>query len=215
MARRVSQGALVGIGNRDTGPAAQPPSRGGRSNSGPGHTYSGIGDAYIRHHLLSTIRGETRQRERRVDSYGRGLPADIGDVCANSEGWRCVLCGRGLWWLGMRGLPETGRVEGLTVSRNGWLTGLAVAGSEGRPAKGPWQDWRFQLGSVVFRDECRTHGRYMFAPVVYYVGRKTREESSGFVWVAGQRPRERICTKRLDQRRDPLEGLPRKRDRGR
>ena len=38
-----------------------------------------------------------------------------------------------------------------------------------------------------------THGRYMFAPVVYYVGRKTSEESSGFVWVAGQRQRERYA----------------------
>ena len=65
-----------------------------------------------------------------------------------------MCCGRGLWWLGMRGLPWKGRVEGLSVSRNGWLTGCCWEG-EGRPAKGPWQDCRFQLGSAVSRDECR------------------------------------------------------------
>ena len=65
-----------------------------------------------------------------------------------------MCCGRGLWWLGMRGLPwegEGGGVECFEERVADWL----FLGGEGRPAKGPWQDCRFQLGSVVSRDECR------------------------------------------------------------
>ena len=68
-------------------------------------------------------------------------------VCANSEGWRCVLWqGSLVAWNARAALEgEGGGVECFEERVADWLS----LRSDGRPAKGPWQDCRFQLGSVV------------------------------------------------------------------
>ena len=126
----------------------------------------------------------------------------------------CVCCGRGLWWLGMRGLPWEGEGGGVECFEERVADWLLLLGGEGRPAKGPWQDCRFQLGSVVSRDECRRTAA--ICSLLWYImlgakqARSRRVLSGSLVSDGGSDMHKTPRPAKIHSR-----GLPRKRDRGR